>query len=163
MRKLFLMVVLMAPIAVFSQKSGTAVPVSTTVREQATRMGNALLAGDYDTFVSFVQPTLVKAVGGRQKMIATMAQTVQQSREKGVQVVSIAFGEPTPIVKTKSQMQCTITQRLTATYNGQNSVKSSVLIATSTNGKQWYFLDTTNKTRPQILQVLPELSPKVVF
>lgn len=149
----------------YSQKTSSNTTVLTNeVKKQANEMGDAFIKGDYKYFVKFTHPTLIQAMGGENKMIATLTKTINQTKSQGVSFLSITFDNPTKIVKTKNELQCTIAQHLTAQVPNGKTTNSSTLIAVSMdNGKKWYFVDTTNKDISQIKQLLPNLSSEIVI
>jgi hypothetical protein len=152
-------------LSAYSQKTSSNNAVLTNeVKKQANEMGDTFIKGDYKSFVKFTHPTLIQVMGGENKMIATLTKTINQTKSQGVSFLSIVFDNPTKIVKTKNELQCTIVQHLTAQVPNGKTTNSSTLIAISMdNGKKWYFVDTTNKDISQIKQLLPNLSSEIVI
>jgi len=137
---------------------------TTEIVKQANDMANAFIKEDYKSFVKFLHPKFIQAVGGENKMEKIIEKSISQAKNQGISFLNITFDNPTKIVKSNKELQCTIVQHLTAKTKNGSVMNSSTLIAISIdNGKKWYFIDTTNKDIKQIRQLLPDLSPEIVI
>src|ERR1700743_962495 len=81
-----------------------------SLKEQAGHMGQAFLSGDYKSFVSYVYPKLVAGAGGPAKMEAQLVKIGDAMRSRNMQIRKISFGDVSPVVRSGSELQCTIPQ-----------------------------------------------------
>ena len=138
--------------------------LTTQAKEQANLMGQAFIKGDYQTFNRYTYPALVKAMGGTNKIAATLTQTVNDMHAQGMEFVSIAVDNPSKIVKNNGELQCTLQQHTTLKLPKGKGIATSTLIAVSEDGgKHWYFIDTSNKDEATIRKTLPNLSSAIVI
>jgi hypothetical protein len=144
--------------------AGTQTPAGAHVKEQAAAMGQALVQGQYKTFAHYIYPGLVKMMGGEDKMAAQMETIVGGMKQKGMVFLSVKFDEPSAIVHSGVELECTVTQHTEIKVPDGRAVATSTLIAISTDkGVHWGFVDTSNKDMATIKQLLPELSPAIVI
>ncbi len=134
------------------------------VQQQANLMGQAFIKGDYQTFARYTYPSLVKAMGGESRMAATLTQTVSDMQTKGMTFNSISVDGPSKIVKSGNELQCTLQQHTTVKLANGKAVATSTLIAISQDGgKNWWFVDTSNKDAAAMRNALPNLSTAIVI
>jgi hypothetical protein len=139
--------------------SFTASAQSQALKEQVSQMGNALIRKDYKTFVSFSYPSIVKQMGGSEKMAATIAGQMKGMEDNGQQIVSFSYGEPTPMVKAGKELQSTIQQQMTVKVKqGKIAAKSTLIAISQDNGQHWYFVDAGERDLATIRQSLPNIS-----
>ena len=144
--------------------SGAQTPAVAHVKEQAAAMGQALIQGQYKTFVHYIYPGLVKMVGGEDKMADQMTTIVGGMKGKGMVFLSVKFDEPSAIVHSGTELECTVTQHTEIKVPDGRAVATSTLIGISTDkGVHWGFVDTSNKDMATIKRLLPELSPGIVI
>src|SRR5688572_13225973 len=104
-----------------------------TIKAEAEKMGKALLSKDYNSFVNYTYPKLVKDMGGREKMIETARKQMDDVAQQGVRFLSITYGEPSVIIKEKDELQATLPQEMIfETTEGKVQAKSTI-IAVSDN------------------------------
>ena len=114
-KTLIILLVAVNILSAYSQKTSSNNTVLTSeVKKQAKAMADAFIKEDYKTFLKFTHPTLIQVMGGENKMITTLTKTINQTKSQGVSFLSITFDNPTKIVKSKNELQCTIVQHLTA-------------------------------------------------
>jgi hypothetical protein len=134
------------------------------MEKQANQMGNTFIRGDYHAFAKYNHPKILKLMGGENQMIATLTKSINDTRNKGVVFTGIKFDNPTKIIKNKNELQCTIQQHLIANVSNGKMISASTLIAISLNsGKNWYFVDTSNKDMKILKSVLPSISNEIVI
>ena len=134
------------------------------IHQQANEMGQAFIKGDYQTFARYTYPTLVKAMGGESHMAMILSQTVNDMQAKGMTFSSINIDNPAKIVKSGNELQCTLQQHTTIKLTKGRAVATSTLIAISKDGgKNWLFVDTSNKDAAAMRQALPNLSTAIVI
>jgi hypothetical protein len=134
------------------------------IQQQANLMGQAFIKGDFQTFAKYTYPALVRAMGGESRMAATLTQTVSDMQTKGMTFNSISVDNPTEIVKSQGELQCTLQQHTIIKLANGKAVATSTLIAISRDdGKNWLFVDTNNKDAVTMRKVMPNLSTAIVI
>lgn len=127
-------------------------------------MGQAFIGGDYTTFANYTYPKLLAAMGGANKMAATLIKVTNDMKLKGMSFNAITFDEPSKIVKSGKELQATIAQHTDIKVPDGRTVTTSTLIAISTdNGINWTFVDTSNKNIAALRKVMPNLSPSITI
>jgi hypothetical protein len=138
--------------------------MANNLKQQAGKMSQALVAGDYATFVHYIYPKIVQLQGGSDKIITILTQTVQQLSAQGMKFQKVTLDEPTPFVKGGGQLQSTIQQHTEFKMPQGRTVATSTLICLSAdNGLNWTFVDVNNKSLGQIRQLLPNLNSAIVI
>ena len=85
-------------------------------------------------------------------------------KQSGVVFNTVSFGEPSALVKSGTDWQCTIPQIITMTTGqGKFSNTTTLIGISSNNGVKWTFIDTTNKDADVIKKVVHNLSSKLVI
>ena len=97
-------------------------------------------------------------------MIKLITGTMDQMKQSGVVFNTVSFGEPSALVKSGTEWQCTIPQKITTnTGQGKFSNTTTLISISSNNGVKWTFIDTTNKDSDAIKKVVHNLSSKLVI
>lgn len=139
-------------------------PIVSRVKEQADIMGKAFLKGDYQTFAKYTYPAIVSAMGGESRMATVLANSASGMKTQGMTFDKITFDSPSKIVKSGSELQCTLQQHTTIKLVNGRAVATSTLIAISKDGgKNWLFVDTYNKDVAAMRNALPNLSTAIVI
>jgi hypothetical protein len=134
------------------------------VQQQAKLMGEAFLKNDYETFARYTYPAIVKAMGGSKRMISALSQTVNDMRAKGMFFSGISVDSPSNIVRSGKELQCTLQQHTVIKLANGRAVVTSTLIAISQDGgKDWWFIDTSNKDVAAMKKSLPNLSADIII
>jgi hypothetical protein len=134
------------------------------IQQQANLMGQAFLKGDYHVFANYTYHVIVSSMGGENQMALTLENIATNMKAQGMTFNSIYFDSPTKIVKCNNLLQCTLQQHTAIKLNNGRAVATSTLIAVSEDGgKNWQFIDTSNKDRETIRKALPFLSSTIVI
>lgn len=138
--------------------------LSEVIKAQANQMANFYKAGNYSGYVKFVHPVIVQSTGGEAKMIELLNKQNTQLKSRNVTISSIVFNPPSEIVKSKSELQCTISQHTELKPAKGRVVTYTTLIAISTdNGNSWKFIDTSNMDIATVRKLFPNLSSKITL
>lgn len=159
MKKVIQIILIVIVTNVYSQSNN-----DTALKVQAEKMAKAFMSNDFNIFIKYSNPQLVKMIGGSNKMIEVLNKSVVDMKSKEIIFESITFSEPTKVIKSGKELQSTI-QQITKVKTPTGGVMSiSTLIAISTNnGVNWTFVDTSNKDMATIKQLLPNLSSSIVI
>jgi len=105
------------------------------VTEQGNQMANLFKAGEYKGYIKYLHPLLVQASGGEAKMIELLNNQNTQIKSKGIVINSIVFNPPSEIIKSKNELQCTISQH-TELKPAKGRVITYTTFASANNGKE---------------------------
>jgi hypothetical protein len=134
------------------------------VKDQAARMGQALIDRDYKTFIHYTWPGLIKLAGGEGELTEQLNRLMDQMKAKGMVFSGVSFGAVSAMVSSGNELQCTVPQHTEIKLSGGRMVSTSTLIAISTDkGSNWTFVDTSNKDISTIRKLLPHLSSAIVI
>jgi hypothetical protein len=148
----------------FLQSYGQVKEAPQNIKQQAGKMAQAFISGDYKTFVSYTYKPMVQGTGGAAKMEQSLAKVVNDMKLKGMSFNNITFDEPSTIVKSGKELQATIAQHTDIKVPNGRAVSTSTLIAISTdNGVNWTFIDTSNKNIEALRKAMPNLSPSITI
>lgn len=137
---------------------------SQNLKQQANKMAQAFISGDYKTFVSYTYKPMVQGTGGAAKMEQSLAKVVNDMKSKGMSFNGITFDEPSKIIKSGKELQATIAQHTDIKVPDGRAVSTSTLIAISTdNGINWTFIDTSNKNIAALRKAMPNLSTAITI
>lgn len=140
----------------------------TALAANVTRDANAMIslynAGDNKGFLKYIHPVRIDAGGGEAKMLAQLNALKEQLKSKGVVITGTVFEQPSEIVRSKNELQCTIAQHTEMKPPKGRVVSYTTLIALSIdNGKNWKFVDTNNIDIATIRKMFPNLSSKITI
>jgi hypothetical protein len=134
------------------------------VKDQATKMGQALIRGDYKTFVHYTYPGIVKMAGGPDQLATQLSTVMSQMKSGGVVVTGVRFGAVSKVITSGKELQCTLEQHTAMNVPDGKIINTTTLICLSEDGgKTWTFVDTSNKDMATIRKVLPGLSNEIVI
>ena len=163
--KLIVIISLLAWNVCLAQTSG---PITDSraaaVKEQATKMGQALVKGDYATFIHYTYPGLVKMAGGADQLTAQLGQLMKEMRTRGMLFKGISVGGVSKIVANAGVLQCTVPQYTEIQMQGEKMKATSTLIGVSEDGgRSWTFIDTSTHDKATIRKLMPGLSGEIVI
>jgi hypothetical protein len=159
MNKIIQILFIVIAMSVYGQSNKEA-----TLKVQADKMGKAFMSNDFQTFVKYSNPKLIKMIGGTKKMSEVVNKSIVDMKTKGMIFESITFSEPTKIVISSNELQSTIQQFTKVKTPNGGAMSTSTLIAISADkGVNWTFVDTSNKDMATIKQLLPNLSNNIVI
>ncbi|HNW89320.1 MAG TPA: hypothetical protein PKN48_06630 [Bacteroidales bacterium] len=146
---------------VFAQSdTSTYFSASSVVLQQADSMGYYYKNNDFNNFMKYQHPGLVKLLGGEESLMKTLNDNVK----KGIITLSITNDAPSKIIASDSNMQCTIQQTNVMKIGSTKLEYISTLVCISyDNGKKWFFLNASGTPLTAIKQVLPELSSELII
>lgn len=157
----FLFFLLLAPLVLNAQTSTPAA----TAKAEATRMGKALVSKDYNTFLKTTPPLAIEHTeGGREALLQDIKQQIDEMAANGSYILRAWPGEPSKMIDTAKELQCTIPQHMELKVDGGKVTSQTTLIAMSPDkGKTWYFIDVAGKPLSEFREMFPKLSSKLVI
>ncbi|GAB4091307.1 hypothetical protein [Flaviaesturariibacter terrae] len=137
---------------------------STRIKTQAMEMANAFMNNDVPTFIRFMHPNIVAFAGGAASMKTKMDSAYHMMKQFNVGFKRYWIGNPGPIVQYRNQLQAVLPQRTTMlTPMGEITMESALLVISSDNGRNWWFIDTNVYHADKLKSILPDLSPELVI
>lgn len=149
----------MLSLAVFNFKSYGQINSASKLKFDANEMGAAFIKGDFDTFVKYTYPLVIKSMGGETKLKEIFENTLKEMQQQKMSFSKITFEEPSEIILSGNESQATIAQHSVINYAKGRLVSTTTLIAISIDsGNNWTFIDTSNKDIILLRKALPNLS-----
>lgn len=140
------------------------VGAAVNLKSAAQKMAGFLTRGNYTEFIKYMHPRALQMAGGKDKIIAMLQASSEQSNSQGFTIDSVCIGDPLPIMYAGKELQGLVPEKIILKIKQGKLVTTSYLLAVSDNkGKTWYFIDTSNKTLAQLQTVLPSLSNQLVI
>ena len=150
--------------SVNAQPSTDTALIKTNIEAAAQKMGDLFIAKDYNAYIKYIHPNIIKQQGGNAKMKATLLKTIQEMEESDLMFNKISFGDITKVVMKGISYQAVIPQILDLkTEKGILKVTSYLVAFSNDKGKTWYFIDTAGKTLQQLKANFPSLSNALVI
>ncbi|MDP4220344.1 MAG: hypothetical protein Q8916_08775 [Bacteroidota bacterium] len=108
-------------------------------KAQAQIMADAFLKQDLDKFISYMNPLLVKKMGGKDSLLHKFQKGWLEITKP---IRSETIGEASAIFKTKADIQCIVPQTMVANYGtGEHALTTQMIAISRDGGKQWTFID----------------------
>lgn len=137
----------------------------TKVIAAAKRMDDALVRKDYATFVETTYPAVLEHTeGGKERLATSLTVQVAGMEKSGNKILAAWPGEPSAMVDTAGELQCTIPQFMKLTVDIGTLVTETTLIGLSPDkGNTWYFVDAIDRPLEKIREMLPNISSRLVI
>ena len=134
------------------------------IKSQAQLMGQALISGDYKTFITYTYPKVIEIVGGEKNLV----QLLSKSNLIGYKLIAISIGSVSNVVVSGSELQAVVSQTIVTRVDDGNEhgrlLSTSSLVAISQDGgKNWTFVDTSDKSLAILKGIIPTLSNELVI
>lgn len=132
--------------------------------QAAKKMDEALINKRFDEYVEANHPDVVaKIEGGKAGLVVKMQQQIASLEESGNYITAAWPGQPSSIVDTAGEWQCTIPQYMNIRIPQGTMKTETTLVAMSPDkGGRWYFVDIANaKTMENMREMFPKLSSKL--
>ena len=127
-------------------------------------MATALMKNDFETFSKYMHPNIIAFAGGKENMKAKMDSAYAAMKLFGVSFKRYWVGNPGEIINYKDQLQAVQPiMTVMKTPLGELTAETSMIVISTDNGKNWYFIDTNVYKADKIKSILPDISPKLVI
>jgi len=128
------------------------------VKLQADSMGYYFVHNDFNNYMKYQHPGLIKLLGGEQSLMNTLNENVTK---KGIKALSVTTDVPSKIIASDSNLQCTLQQTsVMMIAKTKLEIISTLVCISYDNGGKWFFINASVSI-PIIKQVLPELSSEL--
>lgn len=125
------------------------------LRSQATSMVDALLKGDYPTYIKSIHPRVLKMYGGDAPLIEAIKKELTKTKIK-----SAVIGEHTKVARAQDEIHTFISQELKMQLPNHTLLSKSHLFAISKDkGLSWYFVDAASFTNSNVYGYFPNYNP----
>jgi hypothetical protein len=153
-----------AALSTLSAQPAKDATIMAALEKQAKTMADEFLKEDFTAFVKYVHPQIVKAMGGKKKVIEALKEGMNAMRAQDVTITKYSVGEPSTVLKVGKELQCTLPQYMEMkSPTNRVELETSLIAISSDNGKKWYFIDTSDKDRETLKSFLPNLSDDLVI
>jgi Sel1 repeat len=128
------------------------------IRALAAESNAALISGNYARVADFPYAKVIEMMGGRDKMIETTRQTVEDMKDHGVTIIGIEVSEPERVVAAKDKLFAVVPQVVRMVGPKKTARATGFLIAVSEDaGKNWSFIDGAGlQDRESLAQLIPD-------
>jgi hypothetical protein len=131
--------------------------VKERVIEKVREINKAVIAEDFAKVADLTHPALIKLLGGREKMIASMQAGAKEMRAKGFVLRSATIDNPSDLVAAGAERYVIVPFKLEIkTPKGKLLQKSFVIGVSDDGGKTWLFVNGGVDIK-KIKEVLPNL------
>src|SRR5215475_13068353 len=89
-----------------------------TIKQEAEKCANALLKGDFDLFVAYTHPRILKGMGGKEAVIATLKKGTAQMKADGTGILDVTVGQPSNPKRSGAWMTSMIPEYLALKVSG---------------------------------------------
>ncbi len=134
----------------------------TPLRVQATKMGQALVAKDFKTFIKYTHPIVIKKMGGQAKMLKTLEEGVKNTALGGYIMVGFNVGNVLKVVRAGNELHALVVDNTVMDGElGTLSSTSYLLAISKDNGKNWLFVDASALTDQKAKALFPNYNPEL--
>lgn len=135
------------------------------IEQSINEMGDALVNGNYDTFVSYNHPVMVASFGDKEKMKELITNTMIDLKSRGNEIISVKFNNVDKVVRKGSNYQALVSQEVKFKAVGQPRVEVQKMVAVSNDGgDSWKFINVSNgKSDEEIRKIFPQLVEEFDF
>jgi hypothetical protein len=140
-----------------------------SVEKQGSIMTKLFLAKDYKEFVKYVYQPSIDVIGGKEKMIELIQESVNQLATNGFYITNCSVEKPEKIIYFKNELQCTFVEYVEMkVYRGGRIkgrlISKSILIGISkNNGEDWSFIETLGRDLKTLQRTFNDLSDNLVI
>jgi hypothetical protein len=144
------------------QSLGTLVKADySKLKAQAEEFNRATVNKDFSKVVDWTHPKYIEQFGGREKILTVIQTGVEEYKGQGIEVMSIAIGQPGEVVEVKGQLFSVVPTTSTLKAPGGKLVGEITVIAVSTDGRNWKFISGLNQERFNAL--FPEAADQIII
>ena len=125
---------------------------------QARRVGEALLAGDWNSFADYTHPKVLEKMGGRAKMKATIKAGLEDMKQQGIGFHAVRIGRPDRLFRAKGDLFTIVPQRVVMSTRKAKLRQDGFLLGISSdNGISWTFIDGAGTKKMDIREIVPHI------
>lgn len=135
-----------------------------TLKEQAQKYVDAVVADDYDALLKFVHPNIMNLGGGPDLVKEQLVQDTKNVSSQGIEYLSGTVGEPTDIINSKGELHSIIPQEIIMNFQGKKfKTFTNLLAASLDNGKSWSFVNLEYYDKESLSIFVPRFDPEMII
>ena len=136
-----------------------------SVKAAAKQMSIALVNKDYKNFVKTTYPSVVaKTEGGIARLAMDLERLIADMAKDGTTILAAWAGEPSAIIDTAGEYQCTIPQKMTMKLpEGKITTETTLIASSPDRGRTWYFMDSADRSINTMRSMFPNISSRLVI
>jgi hypothetical protein len=131
------------------------------LKAQVEEFNKATVNKDFGKVVAWMYPSYVEQLGGRENTLNVIKTGVEDYKAQGIEVTSIATGQPGEAVEVKNQLFSIVPNTSTLKAPGGKLRGEITVIAVSTDGTNWRFISGLNQERFNAL--FPEAAEQLII
>ena len=140
-----------------SKVSSEEAAIQKSAKAKAEVVQSALVKGDFETVADHTHPNIIKQLGGREQMLATLKQGLEAMKAEGIDLKGVTVLDPSRPVKVGNTTYIHVPMELEMNGPGKRLRASGGFVGvTSDGGKTWVFLDTA-PGRAALKKLVPDL------
>jgi len=83
---------------------------------------------------------------------------------EGIIILNVTIGEPSKIITYGNELQCILPQTIEMKVpNGRLFSKSTLIVISTDNGKNWFFIDASGRDIQTMNKIFPNLSTELTI
>jgi len=138
--------------------------LSKVVSANAREMTALLSTGKNHECLQYVHPARLQVVGSEETMIKKLNAQNEQLIADGATIKATYYEQPSKIVRSNGELQCTIPQHTElTTVKGRVITHTTLLAISNDNGRSWKFVDASNFDIAALRKLYPNLSPGIML
>ncbi|HZY39807.1 MAG TPA: hypothetical protein VFE53_24300 [Mucilaginibacter sp.] len=133
---------------------------TTAVKQQAEMLEQAVISGDYKTVVDHTYPGVIDIVGGKDKMLSSTTDAMNNLKTQGITIEKATIGSPGKFYTAGTEIHCLVPETMRLKLpNGHATVHSSILAVSADGGKTWSYMDINANSKDLIPKLFPHFNP----
>jgi len=129
---------------------------------QAKEVNDAFVRKDFGKVSDMTYAKVVQTAGGRDQMVALLAQGVAEQESAGGFLLSSTPAVPTQIIETSGAIYAVIpTVMKIKTSDGTFQASGCMIGISADSGRNWTFVDAGEKKENELKAVLPEVADRL--
>ena len=138
-------------------KDGAAAGHAALIKEQARKMSEAFLAGDFEALLDATYPKILELSGGRAKMLEVLKAEVAKWEAEKIKVLSYEAGEPGEVKSAGAKLVSVVPAEMKMEFPHLFLTQKSFMLAISADGgKAWKFVSGANLNEQALKVLVPE-------
>jgi len=130
-----------------------------TIKDQAKVTAEATINSDFETLLKFTHPTVIKMIGGKDKMLHILKTGKEEMDKEGIKFLKVDIGKPSKTYQAGNEIHCLVPQTIfMKVQGGKLKTEAHLLAISQDNGSNWFFIDTAQLNMTNVRTVLPNFN-----
>lgn len=128
------------------------------------KMGQCLINRDYECYIAYNHPAVLKAYGDKSKMKEQLNLAMRQYKDDVGEYKKMTFAGIDQVFYDNGNIQAIIDQDITVQKSGSEEVERQKILAISEdNGTSWHYIVLAGMNREKVEQLYPNLNSKIIY